>query len=67
MFSEAWKASGLPYALAGFSGSLCGCERDNGLHYEFNLFTVRRTRIKASRLAGSRRQSDDRNRIQARG
>ncbi|MEM6673725.1 MAG: arylsulfatase [Planctomycetota bacterium] len=38
-------ANGVLYALAGFSGGLCCYVRDNRLHYEFNLFTVRRTKI----------------------
>ena len=45
------EANGVLYALAGFSGGLACYVRDNQLHYEFNLFTVRRTKIKR----GSRR------------
>lgn len=40
-------ANGVLYALAGFSGGLACYLRDNRLHYEFNLFTVRRTKIRA--------------------
>jgi len=43
------KANGVLYALAGFSGGLCAYVRDNVLHYEFNLFTVRRTKIKGDK------------------
>ena len=41
-------ANGVLYALAGFSGGLVCYVRDNKLHYEFNLFTVRRTKIRAT-------------------
>ena len=41
------EANGVLYALAGFSGGLTCYVRDNRLHYEFNLFTVRRTKIRA--------------------
>lgn len=40
------EANGVLYALAGFSGGLACYVRDNQLHYEFNLFTVRRTKIR---------------------
>ena len=41
-------ASGVLYALGGFSGGLTCFVQDNRLHYEFNLFQVRRTRIRAA-------------------
>ncbi len=41
-------ANGVLYALAGFSGGLTCYIRDNHLHYEFNLFTVRRTKIQSA-------------------
>jgi arylsulfatase len=41
------EANGVLYALAGFSGGLACYMRDNYLHYEFNLFTVRRTKIRS--------------------
>ncbi|NJN05578.1 MAG: sulfatase-like hydrolase/transferase, partial [Rhodobacteraceae bacterium] len=43
------KANGVLYALAGFSGGLCAYIEDNVLHYEFNLFTVRRTKIQGNK------------------
>ena len=43
------KANGVLYALAGFSGGLTCYIKDNVLIYEFNLFTVRRTKIRASK------------------
>lgn len=42
-------ANGVLYALAGFSGGLTCYVRDNHLHYEFNLFTVRRTKIRSAK------------------
>ncbi len=47
------KASGVLYALAGFSGGLTCYMRDNHLRYEFNLFTVRR-KISEPGLRGRR-------------
>ena len=41
------KANGVLYALAGFSGGLTCYMQDNHVHYEFNLFTVRRTKIRS--------------------
>ena len=41
-------AQGVLYALAGFSGGLTCFMKDNHLHYEFNLFTVRRTKIRSA-------------------
>ncbi|MFM8572286.1 MAG: arylsulfatase, partial [Pirellula sp.] len=35
------------FALAGFSGGIACYVKDNYLHYEFNLFTVRRTKIRS--------------------
>ncbi len=43
-------ANGVLYALAGFSGGLTCYVRENRLHYEFNLFTVRRTKIQSEQL-----------------
>jgi hypothetical protein len=45
--SSSYNANGVLYALAGFSGGLACYVRENRLHYEFNLFTVRRTKIRA--------------------
>jgi arylsulfatase len=41
-------ANGVLYALAGFSGGLTCYVKDGILTYEFNLFEIQRTRIKAS-------------------
>jgi hypothetical protein len=41
------RANAVLYALAGFSGGLTCYLRDNHLHYEFNLFTIRRPKIRA--------------------
>jgi arylsulfatase len=41
-------ANGVLYALAGFSGGLTCYIKDNTLCYEFNLFEVRRTKIRSS-------------------
>ena len=51
------KANGVLYALAGFSGGLACYVIDNELHYELNLFQVRRTKIKAEKpLAPGKRK-----------
>ena len=42
-------AAGVLYALAGFSGGLTCYVRENYLIYEFNLFTVRRTKIRSTK------------------
>jgi arylsulfatase A-like enzyme len=41
------KASGVLYALAGFSGGLTCYVKDGFLCYEFNLFEVQRTKLKS--------------------
>ena len=41
------KANGVLYALAGFSGGVTCYVKDGILSYEFNLFEVQRTKIKA--------------------
>lgn len=41
------KANGVLYALAGFSGGVACYVQENQLKYEFNLFTVRRTKIQS--------------------
>ena len=41
-------ASGVLYALAGFSGGLCCYMRDGLLCYEFNLFEIERTKIRSA-------------------
>jgi arylsulfatase len=46
-------ANGVLYALAGFSGGLTCYMRDNQLHYEFNLFTIRRTKIQSAQTISS--------------
>ncbi|MFN0129311.1 MAG: arylsulfatase [Verrucomicrobiales bacterium] len=43
------KANGVLYALAGFSGGLACYIKDNVLCYEFNLFEVRRTKIRSDK------------------
>lgn len=40
-------ANGVLYALAGFSGGLTCYVKDNTLNYEFNLFTIRRSKFRA--------------------
>jgi arylsulfatase len=40
-------ANGVLYALAGFSGGVTCYVKDGILNYEFNLFEVQRTKIKA--------------------
>ncbi len=51
------QANGVLYALGGFSGGLACYVIDNELHYEFNLFQVRRTKIKAEKpLAPGKRK-----------
>ena len=41
-------ANGVLYALAGFSGGVTCFVKDGVLNYEFNLFTIQRTKIKAA-------------------
>jgi arylsulfatase len=58
------KANGVLYALAGFSGGLTCYVRDNHLCYEFNLFTVRRTKIRsAASIAPGHRQIEVESRL----
>jgi hypothetical protein len=40
-------ANGVIYALGGFSGGLALCVKDGVLSYEYNLFEIQRTHIKA--------------------
>jgi arylsulfatase A-like enzyme len=42
-------ANGVLYALSGFSGGVCCYVKDGILSYEFNLFEVQRTKVKASK------------------
>ena len=49
-------ANGVLYALAGFGGGLTCFFKDNELHYEFNLFMVRRTKIKSGPIAPGKRK-----------
>lgn len=42
-------ANGVLYALSGFSGGVCCYVKDGVLSYEFNLFEVQRTKVKASK------------------
>ena len=49
-------ANGVLYALAGFGGGLSCFFKDNELHYEFNLFMVRRTKINSEPIAPGKRK-----------
>lgn len=46
-------ANGVLYALAGFSGGITCYIKDNILCYEFNLFEIRRTKIRSAQALSS--------------
>ena len=58
-------ANGVLYALAGFSGGVTCYVKDGILSYEFNLFEITRTKIRANGKAAGR-QGEDRGRIETR-
>ena len=51
-------ANGVLYALAGFSGGITCYVKDGILSYEFNLFEIQRTKIKAQEKLSDRQRED---------